>query len=145
MALHLPSLNAERLIGRPCPKGESRLQRATVARKVETVTDTQFKADVWRLDAGHCRKCGGRVKKSLTRHHRRGEVHHVHGRLGALRHDVRGSCLVCQACHEQLTGKVAEKWIIVPTTGSTYFTVLEKGTPRELLNVRGPIKFERVA
>jgi hypothetical protein len=82
---------------------------------------------------------------AASRDPRSGEVHHGFGRLGVLRHEIRAALLLCATCHELLTGKVAEKWIIVPTKGSTYFVIREKGTPRELLNLRSKIAFERVA
>lgn len=101
--------------GKPIAKGETRVQEITRKRPLVKVTDADFKLIVWKRDKDRCRCCGRKVAKVLTRLPERGEVHHVHGRLGDLRFEPRAALLVCLACHERITGKVNDKLVIVPT------------------------------
>lgn len=106
----------------PCPKGKSRLEERMDAKPLTTVTDKQFRAGVWRRDRNRCRCCGRKVEKMMNRLPERGEVHHLYGRLGDLRFEVKGAILTCLKCHERLTGRVSEKWITVCRTALATFT-----------------------
>lgn len=98
----------------PCPKGKSRLETRMDAKPLTKVTDKQFKAGVWRRDRNRCRCCGRKVERMMDRLPERGEVHHLYGRLGDLRFEVKGAILTCLRCHERLTGRVNEKWVVIP-------------------------------
>lgn len=125
-------------VGKPLPKGKSRLE-LTEAEKPLTIIDARkFKADVWTRDYSHCRRCLGRVRKCLARVADRGEVHHIHGKIGDLLFEVRAAILLCLHCHELVTGRVNERWIIVAT--QTF--VLHE---REYTDATFPVTFERVA
>lgn len=124
--------------GRPLPKGKTRLQETVEQRPLTKVDEKAFKAEVWSRDKSHCRWCERKVQKIVGRVPERGEVHHLHGRLGDLRWETRCAILVCLTCHEKLTGRVAEKWIAI----GTKFWML-KGIP--VIDAREPIKFQRAA
>lgn len=99
-----------------CPKGKTRLQITEERRPLTTVTEKQFKGEVWKRDKNHCRCCGRKVEKLLGRVAKRGEVNHLHGRTGDLRFEVRAACLLCLKCHERYTGRVGgDKLLIVAT------------------------------
>lgn len=124
--------------GKPLDKGTSRLEKKTEVKKLTTVTDAQFRAIVFDRDKGRCRCCLRRVIKTLDLQMNRAEVHHCHGRRGALRHDDRAALLLCSGCHEKVTGKVNEKVIIEAT--QTFRT--ERG---EYTDARVPVVFKRIA
>ena len=140
MTLNLPTLaemDAERR-GKPIPKGASRLQDTQAQKKLDVIDERKFKTDVWTRDKGRCRQCGRKVVKGLARIPERGEVHHLHGREGDLRFESRCAMLACLSCHEKLTGKVNEKWIVVGTT----FWMLHG---QKVISANAKLKFERVA
>src|SRR5688572_26597012 len=95
---------AER-VGKPIPKGKTRLQETVEARPLVKVTAADFKREVWTRDKNRCRCCGRKVQKILGRVPERGEVHHVHGRTGDLRFESKSALLLCLSCHERVTGK----------------------------------------
>ncbi len=118
MALNLPTpdeMYQERK-GKPIPKGETRLETAVVDRTQAREDDAAFKASVWHRDRNRCRCCGRKVQKLLGRLPERGEVHHLHGRIGPLRHEVRAAILLCLTCHERLTGRVNQHRLIAAPT-----------------------------
>ena len=122
----------------PILKGASRLERKVEAKKLTTVTDAQFRAIVWDRDKGKCRRCGRNVKKTRERDPLRGEVHHIHGRIGKLRHEDRTSLLLCASCHEKVTGRVNEKLVIIASK-------LVEIDGSLLTDARAKVRFERVA
>ena len=136
----LPTLAdvAESRVGKAIPKGESRLQAKTAARKLTVVDDRQFKAIVWKRDKALCRCCGRKVIKTLARVAERGEVHHCHGRIGVFKFEDRASLLLCLTCHEKVTGRVNERLAIEPTA-----TFLLDGFT--VTDCRQPVRFVRVA
>lgn len=75
----------------PQPKPASRLEDREAERRLTYVTDRAFRKDVWDRDHGCCRWCGCRVTKTIEHVADRGEVHHLHGKLGvfALRKSLR--------------------------------------------------------
>lgn len=131
---------AERFKG--TPKGKTRLEQTVADTKQATVDDQSFRADVFKLDKGQCRCCGRKVQRTLGRVPKRAEVHHVHGRRGALRYEVRAALLLCLTCHERCTGKVADKLVIV---ASVTFTLTMKSGVETFTNTRHPVSFRKVA
>jgi 5-methylcytosine-specific restriction endonuclease McrA len=94
--------------GKALAKGPTRLERAMDARKFTKADEQKFRDTVWHRDKGQCRCCGRKVLKMMGRVENRGEVHHIHGRLGDLRCEPRAALLLCLACHERVTGRVNE-------------------------------------
>lgn len=129
-------------VGQSFPKGQTRLQAKVEAKPLTTVTEKDFKASVWHRDRNRCRCCGRKVQKVMGRVPERGEVHHLHGRGGELRFEVRAAVLVCLTCHEKLTGKVNERWT---ATGTKFFEVTDKSGLHTYIDARFPIHFARVA
>lgn len=130
----------------PCPKPASRLQSRKVESKIAVVDEKAFKWEVWDRDGGHCRWCTRVVVRGMGRIPERGEVHHLHGRQGDLRFDSRAAILVCCECHEKLTGKVAEKWVVEPQPRSGgFFVANTKHGRQECIDGRKPIQFVRAA
>jgi hypothetical protein len=97
-----------------------------------------FAAFVWDRDHSRCRWCGRRVIRSLDRVDTRGEVHHIHGRLGRLKFEPRAALLLCGTCHDKLTGRVNEKWKVM---GTRYWT-LDGAT---VIDATVPVDFVRIA
>jgi hypothetical protein len=132
-----PALDALRR-ARGFGKGDSRLRDRTAEDKANEKKDEQFRRDIYRLDNGVCRCCGRKVTRKLDRVVDRAEVHHVSGKVGDLRWDVRNGILLDAECHEKVTGRVNERLAIV---GSKFFR--HKG--QWLINARAPVTFKRVA
>jgi hypothetical protein len=115
--LDAPSLNERQREGvqGPILKGKSRLEAKVEAKPLVKVTDAQFRKIVRERDKQRCRRCGRKTVVTLENVPLRCEVHHVHGRLGVLRHEDRCALCLCNSCHEKVTGKVNERWAIVGT------------------------------
>ena len=124
--------------GRPCPKGESRLQITVKAKKLDVINEATFKKTVRERDRMRCRKCGRKVIVTLARVPERAECHHLHGRVGDLQFEDRCAICLCSACHELCTGRVNEKWIVVAKK-----SWLLHG--QKVMDARGPLTFERIA
>jgi len=77
--------------------------------------EKRWKKDIWKRDKSCCRWCKRKVVKSLELLPERGECHHVVPRENRItRWDARAALLVCNACHERLTGKVGgERFVVV--------------------------------
>lgn len=133
----LAEVEADR-VGKRISKGPSRLERRDDDRAITVVNDREFKRQVWARDQFRCRWCERKVFKTIQRISARGEVHHVHGRLGTLRHDVRCALLLCAGCHQLVTGAVDERWVIVGTK-----KFLHEG--REVTDASARVIFNRVA
>lgn len=125
------------------PKGASRLEDTKAAQKQELIDDKAFHREVWTRDKKHCRCCGRKVIKTISRVPERGDVHHIHGRLGDLRFEPRAACLLCAECHEKVTGAVAIKLVIVPATAKGYWSY--PGKTEHYIDARKRLNFERVA
>lgn len=121
-----------------CPKGKSRLQITADAKPLTLVDEKAFKTEIWRRDAYRCRCCHRKVVKDLKRLPERGEVHHIHGKLGDLRFESRCALLLCLMCHEKVTGRVNERIVILATR-----TFEIKG--QRYTDARYAVRFERVA
>lgn len=141
---HVPTMaeiEAERR-GKPLTKGKTRLEETEAEKKLTYVDDKAFRADVFKLDKGKCRCCGRKVERVMERVAKRAEVHHVHGRRGSLRFEVRAALLLCLQCHEKCTGKVQEKCVIVATVT---FDLQMKDGLHTFTNAREKVTFQRVA
>ncbi len=136
----MAEMDAERR-GKPLLKGQSRLERAVEDETLTVVDAKAFKSEVRARDRYHCRKCLRAVTVLVSRVPERAEVHHIHGRHGDLRFDSRCALLLCLRCHEQVTGRVNERWIIIATVTLTIPSL----PGRELTDARYPVQFERVA
>lgn len=119
-------------------KGPTRLQDRTAEDRETEKKDEKFRRDIYRLDKGLCRCCGRKVERKIDRVMDRAEIHHVHGRTGDLRFDLRNGLCLCCACHERVTGKVNDRLQIV----GTKFYRLDK---QRLINARATVRFEKVA
>jgi hypothetical protein len=142
MTFKLPTL-AEmdaQLRGKPQLKGASRVEMKDDDRAIDKEKLDKFKQVVWLRDKGRCRKCGVKVLKTLTLTAKRGEVNHVAGRSDrAVRYDPRNGILLCNSpCHEQVTGAVNVKVVIV---GTVFFEV--SGT--RYINAAKPVTFKVAA
>lgn len=124
--------------GKPILKGESRLQRTVKEDRDEGKEEKRWKKDVWTRDHGRCRWCRRKVEKIIDRKPERAETHHVSGRVVlAIKWDRRNGLLLCLSCHERVTGKVNERFVIVP---KKTFTV--EGIA--YANADKPVTFKRV-
>lgn len=132
----LPLLNGQPR--RACQKGPTRLERKIEERKLTTISEKEFKSQIWKRDRSHCRCCGRKVIKSIELIPERGEVHHIHGRGKELRFEARAALLLCLSCHEKVTGKVNEKVRILST--KTF-----RMGDRDYIDAREPVVFEKVA
>jgi hypothetical protein len=137
----LPTLAEARQIRCARPKGAepSRLQQKVAEAKDDKKAEAAWKKAVWSRDGRRCRWCRRFVLKTLALVPLRGECHHVNGRVvKAIRWDRRNGALFCGACHERLTGKVAEKHLI---ESKHTFTVDHIA----YINADKPCRFVRIA
>lgn len=123
----------------PQPKPKTRVQLRAEAKPLTLVDEKKFRAEVWTRDKSRCRKCGRKVIKSMARVPERGEVHHIHGRVGDLRFDSRAALLLCLLHHEQVTGRVNEHRLTIVAT-KRFST--SQGT---FTDAREPVKFQEAA
>lgn len=118
-------------------KPPTRVEDMITERALTVVDDRQFKKEVWKRDGYRCRCCGRPVVRTPARIPERGEVHHVHGRGGDLRFEVRAALLLCLKCHERVTGRVNDRLAII---GSKFFTVRGE----RYIDARAPVRFEKI-
>lgn len=141
MTLRIPTLADIEAMrrGKPQPKGPRQVETKDADRALDKKLLDLFRQRVWLRDKGICRKCGAKVLKTLALTAKRGEVNHVAGRDDkAVRYDPRNGILLCNSpCHEQVTGTVGVKVLIV---GTKFFEV--NGT--RYINAAKPVTF-RVA
>ncbi len=139
--MNLPTLaeQNQKWAGRPQPKGTSRLEKAKEDKKVTVVDERKFKTEVYERDGGRCRWCGRKVTKGIARTPTRGEVHHLHGRIGDLRFESKCAVLLDAECHEKVTGRVNARWVCVATKTWT----LKNG--EVVTDARAKVKFVRAA
>lgn len=127
--------------GKPLLKGPSRLEKTTVEDKRTLVDEATFKREVRERDQWQCRRCHRKVVPVIPRQPDRAEVHHIHGRGGDLRFESRCALLLCLGCHEKVTGRVNDRWVVVATKTFTMRSLPGK----ELTDARAKVTFERVA
>ncbi len=122
--------------GKPLWKPKTRLEELVEERPLTTIDEKEFRRQVWNRDKHHCRCCGRNVQKVIGRVPDRGEVNHIHGRIGDLRFEVRAAILLCLQCHERFTGRVnAHRLRII---ASKTFTI-RQGT---FTDATFPVQFE---
>lgn len=141
LSIELPTLAEVTQTRRAKAKYETptRLQEKTDHRRDDKKEEARWRKEVWSRDRGACRWCRRPVERRIDLHPTRGECHHVSGRvICAIRWDRRNGLLLCKACHERITGKVAEKHVI---ESKHTFTV--DGV--QYINADKPVKFKRVA
>ena len=100
--------------------------------------ELKFRNDVWKRDRNQCRRCHRTVIRSLEHVKTRGEVHHCHGRIGALRYETRAALLLCLQCHQRVTGAVNDKLFIIASRGFRLAGSV-------CIDARHPVRFERAA
>jgi len=93
-------------VGKPVSKGKTRLEIRIQQAPRTKLDELTFRRVVWIRDRYRCRCCRRKVMKTLARIPERGEVNHLHGRIGKLRYEVRAALLLCLLCHERVTGRV---------------------------------------
>lgn len=124
--------------GKVISKGPSRLEVAIVKDQIAVIDEKRFRAAVVNHDGNVCRWCGCVVIVTLKRQPNRREIHHVHGRRGVLRFEVRAALVLCCECHEKVTGRVNERWVIVATK-----TFVLRG--QTYTNARAKVNFKKAA
>jgi len=137
---HLGTLTEAQQRRRATPKivGKSRLEEKFADDKLKVVDEKAFRAEVIARDGRVCRCCGRKVVQTKARVPNRLEVHHIHGKIGVLKFEARAALVLCLSDHAKVTGKVSERWAIVPTK-----TFVLDG--RELTDARAPVLFKKVA
>lgn len=101
--------------------------------------EKKFSGQVWHRDRNRCRCCGRKVIKTLARVPERGEVHHIHGRIGDLRYEARAALLLCLRDHERVTGRVNQHRLTIVAT-KTFTT--KQGT---FTDASQPVTFQEAA
>lgn len=99
--------------GKPISKGPTRLEVRIATLPITAQDDRTFRTAVWNRDRYHCRRCKKPVMRTLARVPERGEVHHVHGRVGDLKLEIRAALLLCLVCHERVTGRIQGKRLVI--------------------------------
>jgi hypothetical protein len=128
-----------RRAGKPIEKGESRLQKTAREQKDETKQERAWFKAIDKRDKGVCRWCARKTVATIKRVPERREHHHVSGRVvEAIRWDKRNGITLCCACHERVTGKVNERFVIESKHTFTVDAV-------QYLNADKRVKFTRVA
>ena len=122
----------------PIGKGPSRLMQRTQRRKDAAKQEQAFRRAVIRRDGHRCRWCTRMVVETLSLVANRLEVHHVHGRIGVLRDCPDTALVLCCECHEKVTGRVNERWVII---GTAWIVV----DGWQYIDAREDVQFERVA
>jgi hypothetical protein len=134
----LADMAAERA-GKPLLKGESRLQKTAREDKDESKRERDWHKGVDKRDKGICRWCGRKTVKTIERIPERREHHHVSGRVvAAIRWLVKNGLTLCCTCHERVTGRVNERFVIVPKK-----TFVVDGIA--YADADKPVKFQRIA
>lgn len=121
-------------------KGEekSRLQVKTEARKDDGKLEKAWRAAIWKRDGGTCRWCKRKVQRTIELVPERGECHHAVPRENRItRFDPRAALLLCASDHQRITGKVAEKFVLI---ASKTFAVDGVSYP----DMSHPVRFKRV-
>jgi 5-methylcytosine-specific restriction endonuclease McrA len=131
-------LNQAQQQRRATEKGPTRLEAKMAAKPLTVVDEKAFRASVWRRDRNRCRSCGRKVLKTLALVPERGEVHHIHSRVGDLRHDARAAILVCKQCHERITGRVNRHRLVIEPT-QTF--LIQQG---RFINADFPVTFKEL-
>lgn len=98
----------------PVPYGKTRLELKAARDTAYDDAEDHWRRQVRERDCYHCRWCKRRVVVTIELIPERAECNHLVGRADErVRWDVRNGILLCLACHQRVTGKVAEKFLIV--------------------------------
>ncbi len=124
---------------RATPKGPTRLQAKMAEKKLTLVDEKTFRGEVHKRDGLYCRCCGRKVIVTIAHVPERREVHHIHGRTGDLRFEVRAAVQICLACHQKVTGRVGQARLVIVATRT--FTT-RQGT---FTDATYPVLFKEVA
>jgi hypothetical protein len=136
-----PTLNDLRSVRYAKAKGAepSRLQVKVEKAKSEHKEEAAWKKSIWKRDGGKCRWCKRVCRQRLDLAPDRGECHHVSGRVvREIRWDRRNGLLLCATCHERITGKVSEKFLI-----HSKHTYAVDGV--QYINADKAVRYQRVA
>lgn len=111
-----PTLNDLRRTRYAPPKvaeGKSRREVKAEERSDEAKKEKAWHKAITKRDGDECRWCHRKVVTCLDRLPERREHHHVSGRVvDAIRWDRRNGLQLCGTCHDRVTGKVNEKFLI---------------------------------
>lgn len=125
--------------GKPILKGKSRLEQTVEDTKSEVKQERAWKKAIWTRDGGQCRWCKRKVRKCLELVPDRGECHHVVPRENRItRWNPRAALLLCATCHQRVTGKVNERFLLV---AKKTFTIDAVSYP----DMNQPVTFKRIA
>lgn len=122
------------------PKGAEPSRRQVNDAKAadESKEERRWKKELKKRDGDECRWCHRHVIDCLDRVGERRECHHVSGRVvRAIRWDRRNGLTLCGNCHDRVTGKVAEKFLI----HSKHVFVVD-GV--QFINADKPVRYQRV-
>lgn len=93
--------------------GQSRRELNTSDDKAEEKAEKLWHKGLKKRDGDTCRWCQRRVVDTLDRVNERREHHHINGRVvKAIRWMVKNGLQLCGACHDRVTGKVNERFLI---------------------------------
>ncbi len=112
---NLPTLADRGRCAPPKPTKVDRLNARADAQRENARQHQAFRTAVIARDGHVCRCCGGKVVAAIQAVPNRLEVSHLHGRVGALRYEVRCAVVMCLRCHVHFTGTVNDKIIAVGT------------------------------
>lgn len=136
----LPTLAEVNAVRRAKPKGAEPSRREE---KAEKRTDEKREEKAWhkaikKRDGDTCRWCERKVVDCLDRLPERREHHHVSGKVvKEIRWDVRNGAQLCGNCHDRVTGKVGERFLIYSKHTFTVDGI-------KYINASKPIHFKRV-
>jgi hypothetical protein len=122
-------------------KGADKSRREVNADKAkdEAKDEARWKKQLRKRDGDECRWCHRKLVDCLDRLPERRECHHVSGKVvRAIRWDRRNGLTLCGSCHDRVTGKVAEKFLI-----HSRHTFTVDGI--QYINADKPVRFKRVA
>lgn len=135
-----PTLAEAQQTRRAKPKGAEPSRREE---KAEKRTDEAREERAWhkaikKRDGDTCRWCGRKVLDCLDRVPERREHHHVSGRVvRGIRWRRENGLQLCGSCHDRVTGKVAEKFLI----HSKHTFIVDEIA---YVNADKPVRYQRV-
>lgn len=119
-------------------EGQSRREVKAAKAADESKEERRWKKELRKRDGDECRWCHRKVVDCLERLPERRECHHVSGRVvREIRWDRRNGLTMCGSCHDRVTGKVAEKFLI-----HSKHTFVVEGIA--YINADKPVRYQRV-
>lgn len=141
MRLNLPTLaevNARPHAPAKVAPGKSRREENAAEDKADAKAEKKWRKEVIARDGDTCRWCDRKVVDCLDRLPERREIHHVSGKVvKAIRWDRRNGLQLCGTCHDRVTGKVAERFLI-----HSRHTFSVDGVA--YINADKPVRYQRV-